>query len=145
VNHLEGTKSANKISVSVATNATHSHEIDTLGYEYLSVDVVISPFATATSSYANVLKLQQSDSSGSGQTDISGLSVVAGSGSTTGANVGATARFNVDLKAIKRYVTVVATPGGTATQSIATAARMSRGQDMPITAAKAGVNDFISG
>ena len=145
MNHLEGTKSATKISASVATNATHSHEIDTLGFEYVSVDVAISPFVTVTSAYASVLKLQQSDVSGSGQVDISGMAAVIGAGATTGANVGAVARFNVDLKAIKRYVTVVCTPGGTATQAVSSSARLSKGQDMPISAASAGVNSFVSG
>lgn len=144
MNHLEGTKTAAKISTSVAANATHSHEIDTLGHEYLSVDVVFSPFTAATTSYASVLKLQQSDTSGSGQTDISGLSVTsAGAGATTGAVIGAAARFNLDTRAIKRYVTVVATPGNTV--AVATVARLGKSQDMPTTAAKAGVNDFVSG
>lgn len=145
MNHLEGTKSATKLSASVATNATHSHEIDTIGFEYLSVDVAISPFATATASYANVLKLQQSDASGSGQVDISGMSAVIGAGATTGANVGAVARFNLDLRAAKRYVTVVCTPGGTAAVAVSSSARLSKGVDMPINAASAGVNSFVSG
>jgi hypothetical protein len=145
VNHLEGTKSATKITASVATNATHSHEIDTLGFEYLSVDVAISPFATVTASYANVLKLQQSDTAGSGQADVSGMAAVIGAGSTTGANVGAVARFNLDLKGVRRYVTVVCTPGGTAAVAVASSARLARGVEMPITASGAGVNSFVSG
>jgi hypothetical protein len=144
VNHLEGSKTVAKISTSVAANATHSHEIDTYGHDYLSVDVVFSPFTAATTSYASVLKLQQSDASGSGQTDVSGLSVTsAGSGSTTGATIGAIARFNLDCRAIKRYVTVVATPGNTV--AVATAARLGKSEDMPYNAKTAGVNDFVSG
>jgi hypothetical protein len=145
VNHIEGTKSAVKITASVATNATHSHEIDTLGFEYLSVDVAISPFATATASYASILKLQQSDTAGSGQADVSGMAAVIGAGSTTGANVGAVARFNLDLKGSRRYVTVVCTPGGTAAVAVCSSARLARGVEMPIVARDAGVNSFVSG
>jgi hypothetical protein len=143
MNHLEATKSDVKVSASVATNATHSHEIDTVGYGYLSVDVAFSPFATATSSYATVLKLQESDTAGSGQVDIPGMTVTAGAGSTTGAKAGAVARFNVDLRGSKRYVTVVATPGNSA--SVVTAARLGKANDMPYKAANAGVNDWVSG
>jgi hypothetical protein len=143
MNHLEGTKTAAKISASVATSATHSHEIDTYGYDYASIDVVYSPFSAATTAYASVLKLQQSDSAGSAQVDVTGFTVTAGAGSTTGASVGAVARFNVDLRGKKRYLTVVTTPGNSV--AVASVARLSKGEDMPITASAAGVNSFVSG
>lgn len=142
MNHLEGTKTASKISVSVATNATHSHEIDTYGNDYASIDVVFSTYSAATSSYATVLKLQQSNVAGSGQVDLSGFAVTAGAGATTG-NSGAVCRFNVDLRGKGRYLTVVATPGNTV--AVASVARLGKGEDMPINAAAAGVNNFVSG
>jgi hypothetical protein len=140
VNHLEGTKTVAKVSVAVAANATHSHEIDTLGADYASIDVVFSQFTAATTSYASVLKLQQSNTSGSGQADVSGFTITAGAGSTTG-GTGAVARFNVDLRGKSRYLTVVTTPGNAAT--IATVARLGKQEDMPITAAAMGVNDVV--
>lgn len=140
MNHLEGTKTVAKVGVAVAANATHSHEIDTLGADYASIDVVFSAFTAATSSYASVLKLQQSNTSGSGQADVSGFSITAGAGSTTG-GTGAVARFNVDLRGKQRYLTVVATPGNAAT--ISTVARLGKQEDMPITAAAMGVNDVV--
>lgn len=140
MNHLEGTKTVAKVTVAVATNATHSHEIDTLGADYASIDIVYSAFSASTSSYASVLKLQQSDTSGSGQVDVTGYSVTAGAGATTGSN-GAVARFNVDMRGKKRYLTVVTTPGNAAT--VATVARLSKLEDMPITAAAMGVNDLV--
>lgn len=142
MNHLEATKSDVKVSASVAANATHSHEIDTLGYGYLSVDVCYGAFTAATSSYATVLKLQESDTAGSGQVDIPGMTVTAGAGATTGKN-GAVARFNLDLRANKRYVTVVTTPGNTV--PVVTAARLGKANDMPYNAATAGVNGYVSG
>jgi hypothetical protein len=140
VNHLEGTKTVAKVSVAVATSGTHSHEIDTLGADYASIDVVFSQFTAATTSYASVLKLQQSNTSGSGQADVSGYTITAGAGATTG-GVGAVARFNVDMRGRSRYLTVVATPGNAAT--ISTVARLSKQEDMPITAAAMGVNDLV--
>lgn len=140
MNHLEGTKTVAKVSVAVAANATHSHEIDTLGADYASIDVVFSAFTAATTSYASVLKLQQSDVSGSGQADVSGYTITAGAGSTTG-GTGAVARFNVDLRGKKRYLTVVTTPGNAAT--VASVARLGKQEEMPITAADMGVNNVV--
>ena len=142
MNHISLTKSAVKAAASVAASATHSHEIDTVGFKYLSVDVVYSPFTAATSAYASVLKVQESDTSGSGQADVSGLSVTAGAGSTTGANYGAVARFNVDLRGRKRYLTVVTSPGNTV--AIVTDARLSKGEQGAYDATTAGVNDYKS-
>jgi hypothetical protein len=145
VNHLEGNKTSAKITAAVATSGTHSHEIDTYGSGYVSVDVVFSNFTAAASSYATVLKLQQSDTSGSGFADLGGgFTVTAGAGRTTGVGLnGAVCRFNVDLRGKKRYLNVVATPGVAA--NIATVARLSKMQDMPIAAAAAGVDNFVSG
>ena len=142
MNHHSGAKSVTKAASSVAASATHSHEIDTLGFKYASIDVVFSPFTAATSSYASVLKVQESDASGSGQADVSGLSITAGAGSTTGANVGAVARFNVDLRGRKRYLTVVTSPGNTV--AIVTSARLSKGEQHAVTASEAGVNNVAS-
>lgn len=144
MNHLEGTKTSARISTSVAVNATHSHEIDTYGADYVSVDVVYSNFTAAAASYATVLKVQQSDTAGSGQVDVPGLSVVAGAGRTTGVGVnGAVARFNVDCRGKKRYLTVVTTPGQPA--AVATVARLSKLEEMPTEKNAAGVDAFVSG
>ena len=140
MNHLSGAKSVTKAAASVAASATHSHEIDTLGFKYASIDVVFSPFTAATTSYASVLKVQESDSSGSGQADVSGLSVTAGAGSTV--TVGAVARFNVDLRGRKRYLTVVASPGNTV--AVVTNARLSKGETHSTDATSANVNDYKS-
>lgn len=142
MNHASGNKSVTKATASVAASATHSHEIDCAGFKYASIDVVFSPFTAATSSYASVLKVQESDTAGSGQADVTGLSITAGAGSTTGANVGAVARFNIDLRGRKRYLTVVATPGNTV--AVVTNARLSKGEQHAVTATEAGVNNVAS-
>ena len=142
MNHASGNKSVVKAAASVAASATHSHEIDTAGFKYASIDVVYSPFTAATASYASVLKVQESDTSGSGQADISGLSITAGAGSTTGANSGAVARFNIDLRGRKRYLTVVTSPGNTV--AVVTNARLSKGEQHAVSATDAGVNNIAS-
>jgi hypothetical protein len=142
MNHASGNKSVTKAAASVAASATHSHEIDCAGFKYATIDVVYSPFTAATSAYASVLKVQDSDTSGSGQADVSGLSITAGAGSTTGANVGAVARFNIDLRGRKRYLTVVTSPGNTV--AIVTNARLSKGEQHAVTASEAGVNNVAS-
>lgn len=142
MNHASGNKSVTKAAASVAANATHSHEIDCAGFKYASIDVVFSPFTAATAAYASVLKVQESDASGSGQADVSGLSVTAGAGSTTGAVVGAVARFNVDLRGRKRYLTVVTSPGNTV--AIVSSARLGKAEQYPVTATESGVNNVAS-
>jgi hypothetical protein len=142
MNHASGTKSVTRASASVAASATHSHEIDTLGFKYASIDVIYSPFTAATSSYASVLKVQESDASGSGQADVTGLSITAGAGSTTGASVGAVARFNIDLRGRKRYLTVVTSPGNTV--AVATSARLSKAESHAVTATESGVNNVAN-
>lgn len=146
MNHLEGTKTFARIASVSSSSSVYSHEIDTYGAEYASIDVVVSNFASAASSYASTLKVQQSDTSGSGQTDLTGFTVTAGPGRTTGNGLnGAVCRFNVDLRGKKRYLTVVYSPPGSAFVNVATVARLGKMQDMPTTAASAGVDNFVSG
>jgi hypothetical protein len=137
-----GEKSVTKAAASVAANATHSHEIDTLGFKYATIDVVYSPFTAATAAYASVCKVQESDASGSGQADVTGLSITAGAGATTGASVGAVARFNVDLRGRKRYLTVVTSPGNTV--AVVSNARLSKGEEHAVTATETGVDNVAS-
>ena len=137
-----GDKSVTKAAASVAANATHSHEIDTAGFKYATIDVIYSPFTAATAAFASVCKVQESDTSGSGQADVTGLSITAGAGSTTGAAVGAVARFNVDLRGRKRYLTVTTSPGNTV--AIVSNARLSKAEQAGVTASQVGVNNVAS-
>ena len=145
--HTESTKSVSKVAASVASSGSLSHEIDTVNFDHLSIDVVFSPYTAATASAASVLKLQSSDASGSGQADLSGFvggtDFTVAAGSTTGANVGYIHRFDVDLRGRKRYITVVATPGNTV--AVASLARLSRGNEQTLDAAGKGVNTASAG
>jgi hypothetical protein len=143
MNHVAATKSVEKVETSVASSATHSLEIDTLGFSYASIDVAFSPFTSASgpSTAATVLRLAQSDVAGSGQANITGM--VGGSDFTVAAGVTATGgvgyahRFDVDLRGKKRYLTVYATPSSTC--GVVTVCRLSKGEQGPVDATGKGV------
>lgn len=141
VNHLEGTKTVAKIATVAADGGAFSHEIDTLYSDYVTIDVVYSTLTATAAAYSTSLKLQQSDSAGSGQTDIGGVfTVTPVAGVTTGNHI---CRFNVDMRGKKRYLTVVANPAKPAT--VASVAHLGKTEDMPTTAAKTGVSNYVSG
>ena len=140
MNHLEGTKTKVKIAAVASDGGSFSHEIDTLGSDYVSIDVVYSAFTATSSAYATSLKIQESDSAGSGQEDVSGLSVTPTAGATTGNHV---CRFNVDMRGRKRYLTVVANPSKPAT--VCSVARLAKCEDEPYDATTAGVSNYVSG
>jgi len=147
MNHHSGAKSVSKHSASVAASATYTHEIDTLGYKYASIDVLFSPFTASNVSIASVLKVGEADTAGATATDVTGLRggtdfTIAATGASTGANIGAIARFNVDLRGRKRYLTVSVSPSTTV--AVITNARLSKGDVHATTASEAGVNNVAS-
>lgn len=144
MNHVAASKSVAKAETSVALNATHSIEIDTLGFNHASIDVLFSPFTSATgpTTAATVLRVAQSDVSGSGQVNVSGFvggtDFTVAAGSTATASVGYAHRFDIDLRGKKRYLTVYATPASTC--GVITTARLSKGEAGPVSATDKGVN-----
>ena len=147
MNFHSGAKSVSKHSASVAASATYTHEIDTLGYKYASIDVLFSPFTARNVSIASVLKVGEADTAGATATDVTGLRggtdfTIAATGASTGANIGAIARFNVDLRGRKRYLTVSVSPSTTV--AVITNARLSKGDVHASTASEAGVNNVAS-
>lgn len=149
MNHVAASKSVSKAEVSVALNATHSLEIDTLGFANASIDVLFSPFTSATgpTTAANVLRVAQSDTSGSGQTNISGFVNVTdftvGAGVTATSSVGYAHRFDIDLRGKARYLTVYATPASTC--GVITSCRLSKAEAGPMSASAKGVNSQAVG
>ena len=149
MNHASGAKSIARVTTSVASSATFTHEIDTLGYKFATVDVIFSPYTASNVSLASVLKVGESDtaSQGTAATNITGLVggtdfTIAATGASTGANVGGIARFNVDLRGRKRYLTVVVSPSTTV--AIISAARLSKGENHAVTVTEANVNNVAS-
>ena len=149
MNHVAASKSVSKAETSVALTATHSVEIDTLGFNHASIDVLFSPFTSATgpTTAANVLRVAQSDTAGSGQTNISGFVNVTdftvAAGVTATASVGYAHRFDIDLKGKRRYLTVYATPASTC--GVVTTCRLSKGEVGPMSATDKGVNSQAIG
>ena len=149
MNHAAGTKSVARVTTSVAASATFTHEIDTLGYKYASVDVIFSPFTASNVSLASVLRVGESDtaSQGTSATSITGLVggtdfTIAATGASTGAAVGGIARFNVDLRGRKRYLTVVVSPSTTV--AVISSARLSKAEQGATDATTANVNNYAS-
>jgi len=147
MNHASGTKSVAKHTASVAATATFTHEIDTLGYKYASIDVMFSPYTASNVSIANVLRVSEADTSGATGSNVSGLVggtdfTIAATGASTGADIGAIARFNVDLRGRRRYLTVRVTPSTTV--AVISSARLSKGESHATTASEANVNNVAS-
>lgn len=137
-----------------ATNAGTftSANIDTLGVDYVTIDVSATTQSAATQAGSpSVLKIQSSDTTVAstfadvvgfrgGSATATNVDFVVGIGLTSGIN---SYKFNVDCRPRKRYLTVVASP--TTTQSFSVAANLGRAEQAPNTAVKAGVLNLVEG
>jgi hypothetical protein len=146
MNRLENTKTIASLSDDITSSATHSMEIDTLGFKVASIDVAFEKVAAAgtNSAVALVLKLQHGDSTSS-YADLSGY--VGGTSFTIPTPANTTAdtvvRFDVDLRGKRRYLRVLAT--GNATGSVYSVARLGKPEDGPDTATEKGASVAIVG
>jgi hypothetical protein len=147
MNHVAATKSVSKAETAVLSSATHSLEIDTLGFEYASIDVLFSPFTAASppTTAATVLRVAQSDTSGSGQANllVAGTDFTVGAGVTATSSVGYSHRFDLDLRGKRRYLTVYATPSSTC--GVVTSCRLGKGEAGPMDATGKGVSTQATG
>lgn len=141
----------NAVSASAAGTVT-SAAIDTLGYDWATIDLWGTTQAASTQAGSpSVLKIQESDVSNSGFVDVVGFR----GASATGAAVDflpafssvLTAvpvyKFNVDARARKRYLSLVVSPA--TTQTFYAVANLGKGENAPVTAAKAGVLSLVEG
>lgn len=139
------------LSTSITNGGTFtSSNIDTLGIDWLTIDVRASTQAASTLAGApTVLKLQESDStSATTFVDIVGsrLGTATGTNVDQIINVGLTSgvntyKFNIDCRARKRYINVVISP--VTTQTFEVASNGGRAEQAPFTAAKAGVLNLL--
>jgi hypothetical protein len=114
-------------------------EIDTLGFEYLSIICQVG----ATDIAMTALKVTESDTSGSGHADVTGL--VFGTSTDIDGNASALPSatddnkffvFLIDLRGRKRYIDLTATMGdGTAGGYFSAIGVLSRGATGPTTEA----------
>lgn len=122
-------------------------ELDTLGWDYCEILVIMG----ATDIAMSALKVTESDTSGSGHADVTGL--VFGTSTNTDGDTSAlpTATddndifsFQIDLRKRKRYLDMTATVGnGTNGAYVTIIAILSRGREMPSSAAEAGCNQIL--
>jgi len=116
--------------------------IDTIGYDYASVTVLRA--SNASTVFASALKIQHSDDNSS-YSDVSGFVggtdfAIPAVADTASASI---VKLDVDTKARKRYLKVIATPA-VSVNTVVTA-RLSRGENAPATAAEAGVIGWVRG
>lgn len=133
------------IPQSVATTATASASMDTLAFEYLSVDVLLDTQAAVSSNPA-VLELSEGDTT-TGFTTVAAFVGDGGSGFTIPDADTSDAQMivlNLDLKKRKRYIKIAIKPAGTA-QLLAASYHLTRANEMPDTAAEAGCAALVNG
>lgn len=142
MNHLEGTKTVVGSASATNSSTTALLRLDTLGYDYASIDVVYAPTLAAgtNSSVAQVLTLKHSDSASTGYDTITGYPTVAApaaSANTASSSVSSVIRLDVDMRGKKRYVEVASSPNTLATVTVV--ARLGKGEEHPTAAAGKGV------
>ena len=141
MNSLELTKTVASLGTAdTATDATFTHSIDTLGFDYASVDVVFEAGTAVTQDLALVLTVGESDDN----TTFTNITEFVGGGaggftiptstSSTESNV---ARFNLDLRGKGRYLKVSATPASDSV--VCSVARLGKADVGPTTATDKGV------
>lgn len=115
-----------------------TNEIDTFGFRYCKIVCILG----ATDVALTALKVQESDTSGSGMTDVTGL-VYGASGATAlpvDTDDDKIFVFYIDLKGRKRYLDVVATIGNGSTGGfIAILAQLSRAEESPNSLTERGI------
>ena len=132
------------VPTAVGTSAV-TLTVDTLEYDHASFTVLRA--SNASTVFASVLKVEESDASGSGYSDVTAL-VGGGTGGFTIPAVADTAsmaavKIDVDTRARKRYLKVTATPAVSVNTVIT--GRLSRGVEAPVTAADAGCVGWVKG
>lgn len=146
MNHLEATKSVVGHTENLTAAQTHTLTVDTLGFDYVSLDVCQEAWGNAgytSQASFTVLKLEESDASASGYSAVKtgGTDFTIPTPTSTTADV--VVRMDVDCRGKKRYLRVTATPYTTGT--VYTVARLGKGVEGPVSASAKGVNATVSG
>jgi hypothetical protein len=143
---VAATKSVVSGKASVYTSSqTNTLTLDTLGYDFASIDVIYGP-AASTSSVAQTLTLKQGDASNAVTENVTGFTgdlkpaAYAGQTATDAMSV---SRLEVDCRGKKRYLAVATSPNTDTVVVIA--ARLSRAEEAPYNAATKGVRVNTAG
>lgn len=145
--HAQNDKVVAELPVgTTASSGTATLTIDTQGYNYASVAVMRASNASTT--FASVLKVEESDDNQS-YDNISAF-VLGGTGGFTlpaipasGTAATSIVKMDVDCKARKRYLKVSCTPSTAV--NVAMSARLSRGEEFPASASDANVLGWVKG
>ncbi len=141
------TKQVIAINQASTTNAaTASGNIDTLGFDYVTIDVITTT-SNVVSNNPSVLKLAESDDTV--VTNFADIAEFVGDGasgftipdSVTSGNWGM--KFNVDCRARKRYLKLSVSP--LTTQVIAAIANLSKAETAPVNTTSANVKILVEG
>ena len=146
MNFVEMTKSVAAGKGAVYTSSqTNTLTLDTLGFEYASIDVIYGP-AASTSSVAQTLTLQQSDSASTDYGNVTGftgdLKPAAYAGQTV-TDTMTTVRLDVDMRGKKRYLRVATSPNTDTV--IVVAARLSKAEEGPYDTTTKGARVSAAG
>jgi hypothetical protein len=142
VNFIENTKTVVGTTVTSAA-ATATLTIDTLGYAYASVDVIVAVSTTPANTAASILNVL---SLSGGETTTAGSSIYTVAAPAASAAVTAqpsVVRLDIDLRGKGRYVKVDATPATALATTIV--ARLSKGEVGPDSASEMGALAKYSG
>jgi hypothetical protein len=139
MNHLEGTKTVVGSAVATNSSTTALLRLDTLGYDYASIDVVYGKVAAAgtASAVAQTLTILHSDLASSEYGAVAGYPTVSLPTGAASTNEGSVVRFDVDMRGKKRYIEVKSSPNTDATVTVV--ARLGKGEQHPTAAAGKGV------
>ena len=142
MNFLESTKTVVGSTVTSAAG-TATLTVDTLGYAYASVDVVVAQSATPANTAAsvlNVLTLSQGDTNTAGSS-VYTVAVPAASVAVTAQP--SVVRLDVDLRGKSRYLKVDAPPASSLATTIV--CRLGKGEVGPESASAKGALSKYSG
>ena len=142
MNCIENTKTVVGTTVTSAA-ATATLTIDTLGYAYASVDVIVAVSTTPANTAASILNVLTLSG---GETTTAGSSIYTVAAPAASAAVTAqpsVVRFDIDLRGKGRYVKVDATPATALATTIV--ARLSKGEVGPDSASEMGALAKYSG
>jgi len=132
-------------TAAVGATATSTLTIDRLGFDHVSVSAIRA--SNASTVFASVLKVEESDASGSDYSDVTAL-VGGGTGgfsipAVADTDAAAIVKLDIDARAKKRYLKVSMTPGASATLAIV--AGLSKAEVSPSTNAGKGVIGHVVG
>lgn len=142
------TKQVVMIGQSSTTNAaTASGNVDTKGYDFASIDVLMAT-SNVTSNNPTVLKLAESDDTVvTNFADISGFvgdtDFTIPDAETVATNAPNAFKFNVDLSGRKRYLKLSISP--LTTQVITAIANLSKAEQSPVSATDANTKLLVEG